>query len=149
MEQIFPYANVVAGLLVLVIGFGAHFVGQLISVVDWDLATRLGLQEASLRPEYRHYEHAIAMSDVLVGWTYGIAAVGLIIDAPFGYLWAWLPGAILTYHSIGFLFWTGHHKASGDDYATTRAPLRHAWAASNLATGLLTLAVAASQTVVE
>lgn len=144
MTLIFPYANVVAGLLVLIVGFGFHFVGQLISLVDWDLATRLGLQEAGLRPEYRHYEHAIAVSDVLVGWTYLIAAIGLIIDAPFGYVWAWLPGAILTYHAVAFWLWTGHHRAAGDDYPTTRPPMRQVWAVSNLVTGLLTLAVAAS-----
>ena len=148
MTQVFPYANVVAGLMVLVVGFGAHFVGQLISIVDWDLATRLGLQEKGLRPEYRHYEHAIAVSDVVVGWTYPIAAIGLIVDAPFGYACAWLPGAILTYHAVGFWLWTAHHKAAGDEYATTRAPLRQVWAVGNLSTGLLTLAVAASRAVV-
>ena len=148
MDQIFPYANVVAGVLVLLVGFGFHFCGQLFSIINWDLATRLGLQEAGMRPEYRHYEHAIAVSDVAIGWTYGIAAVGLIVDAPWGYAWAWIPGAILTYHAVGYWVWTGDHKKAGDDYSTTRSPFREVWTVANLGTGLFTLAVAASQMVV-
>ncbi len=148
MDQIFPYANVVAGVLVLLVGFGLHFGGQLVSVVDWQLATRLGLQEAGMRPEHRNYEHAIAAADVLIGWTYGIAGIGLILDAPWAYVWAWLPGAILTYHALQFWFWTGNHRRSGDDYSTTRNPARFVWAVANLATGILTLFVANSQTLV-
>ena len=53
MEQIFPGANVVAGVLVLIVGFGFHFGGQLISVLAWQRAMRWGLQEEGLRPEYR------------------------------------------------------------------------------------------------
>ena len=40
MSPLFPYANVVVGLLVLLLGFGFHWLGQLISVLDWQLATR-------------------------------------------------------------------------------------------------------------
>ena len=29
MDQVFPHANVVAGVLVLIVGFGFHFIGQL------------------------------------------------------------------------------------------------------------------------
>ena len=148
MDQIFPYANVVAGLLVLIIGFGIHFLGALISVINWELGTRLGLQEAGMRPEHRNYEHAIAVSDSLIGWTYGIAAVGLIINASWAYAWAWIPGAILTYHALGFWFWSANHRRSGDNYGTTRNPLRSVWAGSNLATGLLTILVANSQMIV-
>ena len=45
MSQVFPYANIVAGLLVLVVGFIFHWIGQLISILNWELATRIGLQE--------------------------------------------------------------------------------------------------------
>lgn len=148
MDQIFPYANVVAGLLLLLIGFGFHFVGQALSVINWDLGTRLGLQEAGMRPEHKNYEHAIAVSDMLIGWTYGIAAVGLLIDASWGYAWAWIPGAILTYHAVGFWFWTGNHRKSGDHYSTTKDPMRSVWTVANLATGILSLLVANSQMIV-
>lgn len=148
MEQIFPYANVVAGLLVLLIGFGVHFIAQTLSVFNWELATKLGLQEAGMRPEHKNYEHAIAVSDMLVGWTYGIAGIGLLIDASWAYAWAWIPGAILTYHALGFWFWTGNHIRSGDHYSTTKNPTRTVWALANLATGILTLLVANSQMIV-
>jgi hypothetical protein len=148
MDQLFPYANVVAGVLVLLIGFGLHFGGQLFSVIDWDRATDLGLQEPGMRPEHRAYEHAIAVSDVLIGWTYAIAAVGLILDASWAYAWAWIPGVVLTYHALGFWFWTRNHLAAGVDYSTTRTPVRQIWAIANLATGILTILVANSQMIV-
>ena len=51
MNQVFPYANVVAGVLVLIVGFVFHWIGQLISILNWDLATRIGLQEAGFETE--------------------------------------------------------------------------------------------------
>jgi hypothetical protein len=148
MDQVFPYANVVAGVLVLLVGFGIHFLAQALSVANWDLATRLGLQEAGMRPEHRNYEHAIAVADSLIGWTYGVAGVGLVIDAPWAYAWAWIPGAILTYHALQFWFWTANHRRSGDHYPTTKNPTRIVWALANLGTGVLTMLVASSQTLV-
>lgn len=148
MDQIFPGANVAAGMLVLIVGFGLHFCGQLISLVNWDLATKWGLQEAGMRPGYKVYEHAIAMADVLIGWTYGIAGVGLLTDASWAYAWAWIPGAILTYHALSFWFWTGNQRNRNDHYATTKQPFRSIWTLANLTTGLLTILVANSQLLV-
>lgn len=145
MDQIFPWANIVAGVLVLLVGFCFHFGGQLVSLVDWDRATKWGLQEAGLRPEHKSYERAIAVSDVLIGWTYAIAGFGLVIDASWAYAWAWIPGAVLSYHALGFWFWTGNHRRNGDHYATTRTPFRLTWTVVNLGTGILTLFVASSQ----
>ena len=79
MVQPFPYANIVAGVLVLVVGFGFHWIGQLLSLLNWDLATRIGIQEEGLLPEYRVYEHAIAVADVVMGWIYGFAGIGLVL----------------------------------------------------------------------
>lgn len=148
MGGLFPGANVVAGVLVLIVGFGFHFCGQLVSVVSWDSATRWGLQEAEKRPDYRVYEHGIAMADVLIGWTYAIAGIGLVIDAWWGYVWAWIPGAILTYHAVSFWFWTGNQVKRGDHDATTQQPFRSIWTLANLTTGLLSILVASSQTLV-
>lgn len=148
MDQIFPGANVVAGVLVLVMGFGFHFVGQLYSVLNWEGATALGLQERDMPPEYRVYEQAIATADVLVGWTYAIAGVGLLIDASWAYAWAWIPGAVLTYHALSFWFWTGAQRRAGYDRPLTRRPIRQIWTLANLATGLLAVAVASSQMLV-
>ena len=60
MDPVFPYAHIVAGILILIVGFLFHWLGQLISIVNWDLAVRLGLQEKDAPPEYRVYEHGIA-----------------------------------------------------------------------------------------
>ena len=113
MEQVFPYANIVAGVLVLIIGFGFHWIGQLISVVNWDFAMRVGLQEKGMPPEYRVYEQGIAGADVAIGWIYGIAGAGLILGTPWGFKLAWMPGAILIYHGISFWFWTGNQIKNG------------------------------------
>ena len=69
MSRLFPYANIVAGALVLLVGFGMHFCGQLLSVINWDFAPRLGLQEKGMPPHHKDYEQAIAFADVFLGWT--------------------------------------------------------------------------------
>ena len=148
MDQVFPQANIVAGVLVLAVGFGFHFLGQLYSVLNLEGAIKLGIQEADSPEEYRAYELGIAVADVLVGWTYAIAGVGLITDAAWGYVWAWIPGGILTYHSLSFWFWTRNQQRAGYDRAFTRWPAQHIWFAANLTAGLLTIAVANSQTMV-
>ena len=139
MDQIFPYANIVAGVLVLLVGFVFHWVGQLISIVNWDFATRLGLQEKGMTPALRVYEQAIAGADVAIGWIYGIAGVGLLLGTPWGYKLAMIPGAILLYHGISFYFWTGNQRKLG--YTLFSTPLRSGWTVANVVSGLLTLIV--------
>jgi hypothetical protein len=138
----FPFDNELAGILILVVGFLFHFGGQAVSVLNWNLATRLGLQEDGMPSEYKVYEHAIAVADVLVGWVYGVAGVGLIFGAPWAYKLAWLPGSILVYHAIGFWVWTGNAHRSGVRLSTSRSPFRISWFLANLVTGLLALFVA-------
>ena len=70
---------------VFVIGFCGHWFGQLISVLNWNLAKRLGLQEKDLLPEYKVYEHAIAFADTAMAWLYGVAVIGLILDTEWDY----------------------------------------------------------------
>ena len=140
MSQLFPGANIVAGVLVLAVGFIFHWIGQLISVLNWDLATRIGLQEKGMLPEYKVYEHAIAAADVAIGWIYGIAGVGLILGTPWGLKLAWFPGVVLIYHSISFWFWTGNRKRSG--HQLTADSLRVVWILANMITGVLAILVA-------
>jgi hypothetical protein len=113
MNQVFPYANIVAGALILVVGFVFHWIGQLISILNWDFATRIGLQEKEAPPEYKVYEHGFAVADVAIGWIYGIAGVGLILGSQWGFKLAWLPGVVLIYHSISFLFVTRNQRKAG------------------------------------
>jgi hypothetical protein len=147
-EQVFPHANIVAGVLVLIVGFGFHFLGQLYSLLNLEGAIELGIQEADMPEEYRAYELGIAVADVLIGWTYAIAGVGLIADASWAYVWAWIPGVALTYHGLSHWFWTRNQQRAGYDRTFTRWPARHIWLVANLTTGLLAIAVASSQIVV-
>ena len=140
MNQLFPYANIVTGILVLVVGFGFHWIGQLTSLLNWELATRIGLQEKSLPPEYKVYEHAIAVADVAVGWTYGVAGLGLIMDADWGYRLACLPGAILIYHAISAWVWEGNRRAAGRQLFSDS--MRVGWCSVNVVTGATALLVA-------
>jgi hypothetical protein len=139
MPHAFPYDNIVAGILVLILGLGFHWLGQTFSLVNWDLATRFGLQE-KLLPEYRVYEHAIAVADASIGWIYGIAGVGLLIGAPWGFKLAWIPGAVFVYHAISFWAWTGNRRRHGHQLESSS--LRIGWTAANLVTGLLAIVVA-------
>ena len=142
MPHVFPFDNVVAGVCLLIVGFGFHWLGQGLSIANWDLAERWGLQEAGAPPEYKVYEHAIAVADVAVGWIYGLAGVGLLMGAPWGYKLAWIPGGILVYHAISFWAWTGNQLRAGQDLPTGRQPFRTGWTVANLLTGLLSLLVA-------
>ncbi|MCP4580310.1 MAG: hypothetical protein GY839_01735 [candidate division Zixibacteria bacterium] len=140
MNEIFPYSNIVAGILVLIVGFIFHWLGQLISIIDWDIATKLGLQEKELPPEYKVYEHANAIADVAIGWLYGIAGFGLLLGVSWGYKLAWIPGAILLYHGISFWFWNVNQRNSG--HKLNSDTLRIGWTTANLITGLLAITVA-------
>ncbi len=141
-SDLFPYDNVVAGVLVLVVGFSLHWMGQTLSILDWGLATRLGLQEEGMPEEYKVYEHAIAVADACIGWVYGIAGVGLLLGASWGYKLAWFPGVILVYHAIGFWMWTGNQRRAGQRLSTSNPPFRIGWAVANVVTGLLAIALA-------
>jgi hypothetical protein len=131
MNALFPYANILAGTLILIVGFLFHWIGQLFSVLNWDLAMRLGLQEKEAPPEYKVYEQGTAMADVAIGWIYGIAGMGLILGASWGFKLAWFPGVILIYHSICYWFWTGNQKRAGYQIE----PYRIVWFLANLITG--------------
>ena len=82
MNHLFPYDNIVIGILIFIIGFIFHWLGQLISVINWNFALKIGLQESALPKEYKVYEHAIAVADSLLGWIYGVAAIGLSLMLP-------------------------------------------------------------------
>ena len=140
MSPLFPYANAVAAILLFVVAFGFHFVGQSISVLNWDLARRLGLQEKAAPRDYYPYEHGTAMADVLIGWLYPIAAIGLLINAEWGYRLAWIPGSILVYHSLSSWFWEADRRAAGHQLQSET--FRVIWCGGNFITGLLTILVA-------
>ena len=98
MNEIFPYANIVTGILIFIVGFIFHWIGQFTSIINWEFATKQGLQENGLPKEYKVYEHAFAVADSLVGWIYGIAAIGLFLRTSWGFKLAWFPGILLILH---------------------------------------------------
>jgi len=138
-DQIFPYANIVAGILIFIVGFCLHFIGQSIVLMNRDLAVKIGIWEKNLIPEFEVYEKAIAIADVLMGWTYGIAAVGLIMDASWAYKLGWIPASILIYHGLSFWFWVGNQTKAG--YPLNSRKMRIGWSLANLITGIFTIVV--------
>ncbi len=140
MTPLFPYANVVLGVMLLIVGFAFHWIGQLISLINWDLAARLGIAEPDLVPEFRAYEQAIAVSDIAIAWIYGVAAVGLFLNAEWGYKLAWIPGSILIYHAISAWQWEGNRRKLG--HRMWSEGMRIGWCGFNAATGILAVAVA-------
>lgn len=140
MDTLFPYANIVAGVLLFIVGFCFHWLGQFFSILNWDLATRLGLQEKEMPAEYKVYEHAIAVADTALAWLYGVAAVGLILNAEWGYKLAWIPGSILLYHAISAWVWEGNRRKSGHQLWSNT--FRIGWCSVNVLTAVLALLVA-------
>ncbi|WP_440951864.1 hypothetical protein [Methanococcoides sp. FTZ1] len=51
--ELIPYLHVIVGILVFIVGFLFHWLGQFISVLNWDYATKIGLQEKKLLPEFK------------------------------------------------------------------------------------------------
>jgi hypothetical protein len=49
----------------------------------------------------------------MIGWIYGIAAVGLVLNAQWAYKLAWFPGIILVCHGLSFWFWIGNQNKAG------------------------------------
>jgi hypothetical protein len=139
-EQVFPYANIIVGILIFIVGFIFHWVGQIVSLINWDFAVRIGIAEKNMIPEFKVYERGIAAADALLGWIYGIAAVGLILNAQWAYKLAWIPGVILVYHGLSFWFWVGNQNKAG--YPLNSKGLRIVWSLTNLVTGILAILVA-------
>jgi hypothetical protein len=134
------YLNITAGILILLVGFVFHWLGQFYSVLNWRHATKLGLQEKGLTLEFTAYEHATAVADSSIAWIYGIAGFGLLISADWGFALAWIPGSVLTYHSIIAWVCETNRRKLGHQIWTNR--FRNTWCFANLVTGLLGLFVA-------
>ncbi len=140
MYHTFPYENIVVGTLVIIVGFVFHWIGQLVSVLNWNYATKIGLQEANLPKEYKVYECAIAKADVFIGWIHGLAGIGLLFNYSWGYKLSWFPGAILLYHSISYWFWTMNRNKDGNNLESKS--MRIVWTLINFVTGVLTIGIA-------
>ena len=138
--QLFPYANIVVGILIFIVGFMFHWIGQITSLVNWDFAARIGIAEKNMIPEFKVYDRGIAAADAMIGWIYGIAAVGLILNAQWAYKLAWFPGIILLYHGLSFWFWVGNQNKAG--YPINSKGLRIGWSLANLVTGILAILIA-------
>jgi hypothetical protein len=138
--ELFAYDHIIAGFLVLTIGFVFHFIGQLISLINWKIAVHLKIAEKELLSEYKDYEHGMAMADVLIGWTYLFIGVGLILGTPWSFKLAWIPGVIFIYHSLSFWFWSRKQEQKGHKYRSTLG--KTGWFLLNLLSGILIILVA-------
>ena len=140
MSPLFPYANVLTAILLLIVGFGLHFVSQFISILDWERACRIGLQDKNIPPDALHYEHGTATADVAIAWIYGVAAIGLMMNAPWGYKLAFIPVSILLYHGMCAWEWERDRRAAGKGIWTDG--FRLARCGANILAGLAVLVVA-------
>lgn len=138
--ELFAYDHIIAGILVLIIGFVFHFIGQLISLIDWKLAVNLKIAEKELLSEYKDYEQGMAMADVIIGWIYFFIGVGLILGTPWSFKLAWIPGVIFIYHSLSFWFWSRKQEQKGHKYRSTLG--KTGWFLINLLSGILIILVA-------
>lgn len=138
--ELFPFANIVVGILILIVGFIFHWLGQLISLINWDYAKKIGLQEGKNLPEYEVYEHAIAFADVLIGWIYVIVAAGLFFNGSWAYTLAWIPGVVFIYHSLFYWVMKGNQNKAGN--RSTSNKMRFTWFLINFVAGISTLLLA-------
>jgi hypothetical protein len=139
-KQLFPLANIVTGTLVLIVGFLLHWVGQLVSWLNWDLSVKIGIAPKDIKPEQKDYERGIAGADSLMAWIYGVAAVGILFNVSWAYKLLWFPGVVLVYHALSFWFWSlNQAKAGRPMYSKTFVIV---WCSANIVTGILALLLA-------
>jgi len=138
MYELFPYSNILAGVLVLIVGFGIHWLNQLSLFLNWELMPRHGFG-INLADSPEGYDRLIAISDMVIGWLYGIIGIGLFMGTEWGLTLAWLPGIILTLEGISYWIVTGKKHPRGKKYPYFT---RIEWSALNLITGLYIIAVA-------
>ena len=86
------------------------------------------------------YERAIAFADVLIGWIYGIASIGLIANVSWGYTLAWIPGVVFIYHALFFWVMKGNQNKSGNQISSNG--FRITWFLVNFITGILAVLIA-------
>ncbi|NVM17564.1 MAG: hypothetical protein HWN80_07595 [Candidatus Lokiarchaeota archaeon] len=137
---IFPFSNIVVGTLIFIVGFIFHWVGQLVSIVNWEFSVKIGIHEKNMVPEYKVYEYAMAIADVSIGWIYALASIGLTFNFFWGNTLAWFPGVLLLYHSIAYWVWIGKQNKAGN--STTSNKFRIVWFLLNFSTGILCILAA-------
>jgi hypothetical protein len=141
LEQIIDIVKIISGILILIKGFGFHWIGQLISVMNRDLAIRLGIWEKDNLQEYEVYENGISIADVSLGWIYGVAGAGLLLGYEWGYSLCLIPGFALLYHGISFWSWTKNQIKTGHPSSSAKNPIRISWTVCNMLTGALAIMV--------
>ena len=138
--ELFPYANIIVGILLFVVGGVLHWIGQVVSVINWEFARKIGIREKKILPEYEVYERGMAMAEALIGWVYIIVSVGLTYNISWVQTLAWFPGSILVYHGLSYWFWIGNQNKSGN--STTSNRFRIIWFLLNFITGVLCILIA-------
>jgi hypothetical protein len=136
MYEPFPFAHIIAGILILIVGFGFHFLSQLMGYLHWEPEVKHGFI-INMPVKSKGYAHIIALSDVLIGWSYAIIGSGLYLGKSWGYVLAWIPGIIFTFEGIGYWFWSGHQQRFKDPLRT-----RIEWSTLNIICGLFIVLVA-------
>lgn len=138
MGELFPYANILAGSLVLIVGFGIHWLNQLSIFLHWELMPKDGFGIHTLANASK-YDRFVAVSDVTIGWIYGVIGIGLFMGTSWGYLLAWIPGLFITFEGISYWIVTGKKNLQGIKYSYFN---RIEWSTLNIVTGLFILFVA-------
>lgn len=138
MYELFPYSNILAGALVLIVGFGIHWLSQVSLFINWELMPRHGFG-LNISANTKGYDRFIAISDITIGWMYGIIGVGLFLGTDWGYVLAWIPGVILSLEGISYWVMTSKKHAPERKFSYFT---RIEWSALNLVTGLFIILVA-------
>ena len=138
MQSLFPFAHIIAGIIILIVGFGFHFLGQLMGFLYWEPELKHSFI-INMPIKAKGYAHIVAISDVAIGWSYAIIGMGMYIGKSWSYTLAWIPGIILFLEGISFWTWRNQNNRPAQDLSLTE---RIEWSGLNIVSGLFILLVA-------
>ena len=140
MDQVFPYANIVAGVLVLVVGFGFHWIGQLVSVLNWDTAQRSASRKWRCCPSTRSTKTPSPRPTSRWAGSMALPLPASCLARTGATSLPGIPGVVLVYHAFSYWFWTGNRRKAGHKLVSDS--MRIGWPVANFVTGTLAIVVA-------
>jgi len=131
---------IASGVLLLTIGFGRHWVWQLVYVLRSRTASSNPETKRSEATESLESLRRLALVEITTGWIHAISGVGVVTVSMWGARLAWISGVLLIL--LGLARWTVSARAASAAETHASRGVVALWGLVSLSTGGLAIAVA-------